>query len=80
MPELYRLNNNIRTSGVCRRADPFQLRFLYTIEEPDKRSLLYIPALDWNSADGLMAGMVLNNGTLIPKPVEYFLIPFYTFR
>jgi hypothetical protein len=80
MPELYRLNNNIRTSGVCRRTDPFLLRFLYTIEEPDKRSLLYIPALDWNSADGLMAGMILNNGTLIPKPVEYFFIPFYTFH
>jgi hypothetical protein len=80
MPELFRLNNNIRTSGICRKADPFQLRFLYTIEETDKRSLLYIPALDWNSADGLMAGMILNNGTLIPKPVECFFIPFYTFR
>ena len=27
-----------------------------------------------------MAGLVLNNGTLIPKPVEYLFIPFYTFR
>lgn len=80
MTELYRLNNNIRTSGICRKADPLQLRFLYTIEEPDKRSLVYIPAFDWNSTDGFMAGMVLNNGTLIPKPVEYLLIPFYTFR
>jgi hypothetical protein len=80
MPELFRLNNNIRTSGICRRADPFQLRFLYTIEETEKRSLIYIPAFDWNSSDGLMAGAALNNGTLIPKPVEYFFIPFYTFR
>jgi hypothetical protein len=80
MPELFRLNNNIRTSGICRRADPFQLRFLYTIEETEKRSLVYVPAFNWNSADGFMAGMVLNNGTLIPKPVEYFFIPFYTFR
>jgi hypothetical protein len=80
MTELFRLNNNIRTSGICRKADPFQLRFLYTIEETEKRSLIYIPAFDWNSADGLMAGLVLNNGTLIPKPVEYFFIPFYTFR
>ena len=42
--------------------------------------MLYIPAIDWNSSDGFMAGMVMNNGTLIHKPVEYFLIPFYTFR
>jgi hypothetical protein len=80
MPELFRLNNNIRTSGICRRADPVQFRFLYTIEDPDKRSLIYIPAFDWNSADGFMAGLVFLNGMLIPKPLEYFVIPFYTFH
>ena len=80
MTELFRINNNIRTSGIFRRADPVLFQFLYTIEDPDKRSLLYIPAFDWNSADGFMAGVALHNGTLIPKPVEYFVIPFYTFR
>jgi len=80
MTELYRLNNNIRTSGVLRRTDPFQLRFLYTVEDIESRSLLYFPAFNWNSTDGFMAGMVLNNGTLIPKPVEYFLIPLYAFH
>jgi len=80
MTELYRLNNNIRTSGICRKADPFQFQFLYTIEDPDKRYLMYIPAFDWNKTDGFIAGVILNNGTLIPKPVEYLVIPFYTFR
>ena len=80
MTELFRLNNNIRTSGIFRRADPFQFRFIYTIEDPDKRSLIYVPAFDWNSADGFMAGVAVHNGILIPKPVEYFIIPFYTFR
>jgi hypothetical protein len=80
MSELFRLNSNTRTSGICRKVDPFQLRFLYTIEEPENRTLVYFPAFNWNGADGLMAGMAINNGTLIPKPVEYFFIPFYTFR
>jgi hypothetical protein len=80
MPELYRLNNNIRTSGICRKADPVQFRFLYTIEDPDKRTLQYIPAIDWNSIDGFMAGIALHNGTLLSKPVEYIALPFYTFR
>jgi hypothetical protein len=80
MTELFRLNNNIRTSGICRRADRVQFQLLYTIEDPDKRSLIFFPAFDWNSADGFMAGMAVHNGTLIPKPVEYFVIPFYTFR
>ncbi|MGD0342121.1 MAG: M1 family metallopeptidase [Bacteroidales bacterium] len=80
MTELYRLNNNIRTSGICRRADPVQFQLLYTVEDPDKRSLIYFPAFDWTSSDGFMAGVALHNGMLIPKPVEYFVIPFYSFR
>jgi hypothetical protein len=80
MPELFRLNNNIRTSGFFRKADPLLLQFLYTVEDPDKRSLTYIPAFDWNSADGLMAGLALHNGILIPKPIKYFVMPFYSFR
>ncbi len=79
MTEINRLNNNIRTSGVFRKADPFHLRFLYTIEEPETRSLVFIPAFDWNSSDGLMAGLLLNNGSLLPKPIEYLFIPFYSF-
>ncbi len=44
MTELYRLNNNIRTSGVFRKADPFCLQFLYAVEDPDKRYLIYFPS------------------------------------
>ncbi|MBN2862489.1 MAG: M1 family metallopeptidase [Bacteroidales bacterium] len=80
MPELFRFNNNIRESFFFRRADPFQSRFLFTVEESDRRSLIYIPAVDWNSENGFMAGLVLHNGMLIPKTVEYLFIPFYTFH
>ena len=79
MSELFKLNNNMRTSGIFRRTDPLQLRFLYTIDDPDRRSLIYFPVFYWNRADGFMAGVAINNGTLIPKPVEYFVIPLYTF-
>jgi hypothetical protein len=80
MTELFRLNNNIRTSGIFRRADPVQFRFLYTVDDPESRSLIYIPAFDWNSADGFMAGIAIHNKTLIPKTFDYFVIPFYSFR
>jgi hypothetical protein len=80
MTELFRLNNNIRTSGIFRKSDPLHLQFGYTIDDPDKRTLIYVPAFDWNKADGFMAGLAMYNGTLLPKPVEYFVIPFYSFR
>jgi len=80
MTELYRLNNNIRRSGLFRKSDPLQVQFLFTIEDPDKRYLEYLPAFDWNTIDGFMLGLALHNGSLLPKPVEYFIMPFYTFR
>lgn len=79
-PELFRLNNNIRTEGIFPKSDPTKAQLLFTIEDPDKRTIMYIPALNWNKEDGLMVGMVLHNGFLISKPVEYFLMPFYSFN
>jgi hypothetical protein len=80
MTELFRLNDNIRTSGIFRKADPYRIQLLYTVEDPGKRYLIYFPLFNWTTSDGFMAGVAINNGTLIPKPVEYLIIPFYTFR
>ena len=80
MTELYRLNNNYHTSGIFHKTDPIQLQFLYTLEDPEKRYLIYFPSFNWTTADGFMVGLAFQNATLIPKPVEYFALPFYTFR
>lgn len=78
-PELYRLNNNIRRSGLLPKADPIQTQLIFTIEDTEKRPVMYIPAVNWNNENGLMAGLVLHNGFHLPKPFEYFLMPFYSF-
>lgn len=81
MPELYRLDNNIKTSGILRKYDPFRSQLLFTlIEDPDKPTLIYIPTVNWNRENGFMAGVALHNGFIIPKPVEYLVIPFYGFK
>jgi hypothetical protein len=81
MPELYRLNNNIKTSGIFRKSDSFRSQLLFTlIEDPDKPAIVYIPTVNWNRENGFMAGVALHNGFIIPKPVEYLLIPFYGFK
>jgi hypothetical protein len=80
MPETYRLNNNIRTSGIFRKTDPFQLQLLFTIEDPDKRILMFIPAVDWNSENGIMPGMILQNKYFLPKKIDYVIMPFYSFK
>ncbi len=80
MPDLFRLNNNIRKSGIFRKADPIRPQLLFTIEDPGVRPLIYIPAINWTRESGFMIGMALNNGFLIPKPVEYFVMPFFSFK
>ena len=80
MPELYRLNNNIRMSGLLKKADPVRIRFYFTIEDPDKRTLLYVPVLNWNREDGFMVGVAMNNGIILPKKIEYSIVPFFSFK
>jgi hypothetical protein len=79
-PELYRLNNNYRLNKLFPKADPINARFLFTIDDPSKRTLLYIPVINWNRENGFMAGILIHNGFLIPKPIEYLIMPFYTFK
>lgn len=80
MPELYRLNNNIRTTGIFPKADPIQPQLLFSIEDPEKRPLMFIPVINWNQENGFMVGMAVHNGFIIPKRLEYFAMPFYTFN
>jgi hypothetical protein len=79
MPEIFRKNNNIRKTGAFPRADPVQTQLLFTVEDPEKHTLMYIPAVNWTRENGFMTGMAFHNGFIIPKPVEYFVMPFYAF-
>ena len=80
MPEYNRLNNNIRRLGISPTADPIHPQFLFSFEDPDKRNLIYMPALNWNREDGFMVGAVLHNGYVLPKKLDYILMPFYSFQ
>lgn len=80
MPERNRLNNNIRTSGVFRKADPVKVQLLFTFDEPDKRYLMYIPSISWTRESGLMPGVTIFNSVLLSRPVEYTLSPFFALK
>jgi hypothetical protein len=79
MPEIFRMNNNIHRTGTFPRANPIQTQLLLTVDDPEKHTLMYIPAINWSRENGFMAGLAFHNGFIIPKPVEYFVMPFYAF-
>lgn len=80
MPELYRLNNNIDISGLLPKFDPIRPKFLFGIENTDKRTFMYIPAVNWSQLNGLMFGVYFHNGYIIPKPLEYTFFPFFSYK
>ncbi len=80
VPELFRQNNNIRTSGIFPKTELPRLQLLYTIEDPNKPSVVYVPTAFWTRENGFMVGMTLNNGFILPKRIEYFMMPFISFR
>jgi hypothetical protein len=77
MPDLFRLNNNIRKSGIMPKSDQTRLQLLYAFEDPDKRTLIWFPAVNWTREDGFMIGFNIHNRILLPKPIEFNLTPFY---
>ena len=78
-PELFRLNNNLRLNRIFPRMDPIQPQLYFSLEDPEKRHLMYFPAMNWTRENGFMLGLALHNGFLTPKPVEYFVMPFFAF-
>jgi hypothetical protein len=80
MPDLFRPNNNFRIKGLFHKADPIRPQLMLAIEDPAKRTLIYMPAVNWTRENGFMIGVALNNGLLIPKPVEYYVMPLYSFK
>ncbi len=79
-PEIFRLNNNIRTIGIFPKADPIKTQLYFSLEDPEKRHLMYVPTVNWTRENGFMIGAAIHNGFLTPKPLEYFVMPFYSFH
>jgi hypothetical protein len=79
MPEVYRINNNIKTTGAFPKADPMRTQLLFAIDDPEIHTLMYMPAINWSRENGFMLGMAFHNGFILPKPLQYIVVPFYAF-
>ena len=81
MPEYNKNNNNFKTTGLLKKCEPFKLKLLSGIENPEKASLNFTPAfVSYNDYDGLMVGIALHNAGFPAKNFEFGLVPMYGFR
>ncbi|NJK94474.1 MAG: hypothetical protein HC905_05660, partial [Bacteroidales bacterium] len=77
--ELYRNNNYYRTKGLFKSLEPVRFKLLTTLDDAKTSVIQYLPAVGWNTSNKFMAGILLHNGILLKKPLEYQLMPMYGF-
>jgi hypothetical protein len=78
IPEINRKNNSIRSSGMFKKWDKLQLKFLGGFEKPSVSQVSYLPVLGWNNYDKTMVGLALHNIFIPEKKFEYVLMPMYS--
>lgn len=78
IPE-YNLRNNWKSlKGFFYNNRPLKLNFFRDLEEPYYNQLFYVPEFEFNLYDGLAVGMNLNNKSLLNKPFNFSVTPFYS--
>jgi hypothetical protein len=80
MPEVNRNNNRIRTSGLFKRIEPIELRFVGMLDDPRRTQLFVTPAAAYNPYNGIMAGLHIHNNLFYEKKFQFDLAPLFGFK
>lgn len=78
IPEIYKKDNNLRTSGILRRIEPLDLSPFTGVENPYKTQLFWLPMVAWNEHNKWMPGIALHNKTIPGKKLTWTLAPLFS--
>lgn len=76
-PEINKNNNTIRTKGILRTTEPLQVKFLGTLERPDRTQLFFSPVIGWNNYNKTLLGAVFYNSFFPANKLDYTIMPLY---
>jgi hypothetical protein len=80
IPEIDRRNNTIRSSGLFKRTEKINLKFLTGIENENRSDFYYIPVVGYNLYNSVMAGAAFHNVSHLEKRFEFAVMPLYATR
>ena len=72
-------NNYINTSGLFKKWNKINIKFLGYPERSDRSTLFYSPVLGYNYYDKFMLGASFYNSFLQTKKFQYVITPFFAF-
>lgn len=75
--DIDRRNNTVRASGAFKRSTAPRIKFLAGLEQQDRGSIFYAPAVAANGHDGLQLGLLLHNTTFPSQRTEWVAAPLY---
>jgi hypothetical protein len=75
--DIDRRNNTVRSSGLFKRTAAPRFKFLAGLEQQDRGSVFFTPAIAANGHDGLQVGLLLHNTTFPSQRTEWVVAPLY---
>lgn len=79
MLDINRQNNTLKTKGLFKQVEPFNLRTFGLLHNTDKTQLFWVPVMGWNNYNKFMLGAAVYNNLLPEKKLEWTLMPMYGF-
>lgn len=77
--DINRKNNQIKKEGILKKAETFKLQLFTGYENDSENTLYYAPLLGYNTADQLLAGVLVHNVGLFQKKYEFRAAPMWGF-
>ena len=80
IPEVTKSNNRLKSSGICKRSEPLEIKMLAGFDDPSKKRVYYLPILSYNEQDRSLYGLGLHNMGIPIKKFEWSLMPMFSTR
>ncbi len=79
IPEVNKLDNEMRIHGLFRKQKLPKLSFLWRVSDPQKSSILYAPVAGWNYYNRWMLGMAIYSDPIVSPKLDFLLMPMFSF-
>jgi hypothetical protein len=78
-PQRNRRDDRLRLPGSPGLGEPLRLRPLFSPERWDQKAVNWLPVLGANTADKFMLGAAFYNSVVVPKKLQYLVMPMFSF-
>jgi len=80
LSEQFRNNNSLKNSKICPHCKKPAVRFLFSFDDPKRRTLNVLPAIGYNTTDGFMLGALGYHQFFPKKHLEFHVLPTFGFN